>query len=251
MFPLLLVVCCFTKRAQFPFSSWLPLAIRAPTPVSSLVHSSTLVTAGVFLLFKYFFLFSSFSLLLVLFCFGLFTSGYSSFLALIERDIKKVIALSTLSQIGFLVFTLGLGLPVLSFLHLLTHALFKSCLFLQAGLFIHFTFSLQESRGYSAVGLVSFFNLVVLGICLIRMCGLLFRSGFIRKDIILAAFNFGSLSFLLWCFVVLVISLTLLYSFRLFSFFSSSLASRFLREDTSFLYKAFSTILVLGGILGG
>jgi len=167
--------------------------MSAPTPISSLVHSRTLVTAGVFLIFKYYFLFSSFAFLILLLVFGLLTSGFSSFLAFMEVDIKKVIALRTLSQMGFLIFTLGLGLPTLSFLHLLTHAIFKSCLFIQAGLFIHYSFSLQDGRGYSVVGLTTISNKVIFRICLIRICGVLFRRGFVRKDIILASLNFSSL----------------------------------------------------------
>lgn len=111
--------------------------MRAPTPVSAMVHSRTLVTAGVFLVFKYFYFFSFPALLFFLVFFGLLTSGVARLLAILEPDIKKVIALRTLSQIGFLMFTLGLGLPTLSLLHLLTHAFFKSCLFIQAGVFIH------------------------------------------------------------------------------------------------------------------
>lgn len=98
-----------TKRAQFPYSSWLPAAMAAPTPVSALVHSSTLVTAGVFMLVRFNQSMGQ-EIREMLFVLGLFTSIYAGIIALRESDLKKVIALSTLSQLGFMFISLGLGL---------------------------------------------------------------------------------------------------------------------------------------------
>lgn len=136
-----------TKRAQIPFSAWLPAAMAAPTPVSSLVHSSTLVTAGVYLLIRFspslydFFFFSFF-----IFYSGVVTCGMASLAAIHERDLKKVIALSTLSQLGVIMMALGLGFPSLAFFHLVTHALFKALLFVCAGTIIHSVGDVQDVR---------------------------------------------------------------------------------------------------------
>jgi NADH-ubiquinone oxidoreductase chain 5 len=139
----MVILAGITKRAQIPFSAWLPAAMAAPTPVSALVHSSTLVTAGVYLLirFHYILLENNF-----LFYVGVFTIFISGLGANFEIDLKKIIALSTLSQLGVIIISLGLGLVELSFFHLLTHALFKSLLFLCAGVYIHGVGDIQDIR---------------------------------------------------------------------------------------------------------
>lgn len=126
-----LFLAALTKRALLPFRSWLPMAMRAPTPVSSLVHRRTLVTAGVFLFFKYFRFLGGCLWLLVLLGRGTMLVGGAG--ALAEKDVKKIVALRTLSQVGFLGLALGLGLLPHMLLHLLCHAFFKSCMFLQVG----------------------------------------------------------------------------------------------------------------------
>ena len=124
----LVVLAGATKRAQIPFSSWLPAAMAAPTPVSALVHSSTLVTAGVYLLIRFRRSFSDWlnTLLLLIAGLTIFIAGLS---ANFEYDLKKIIALSTLSQLGLIISILSLGFARLAFFHLLTHALFKALLF--------------------------------------------------------------------------------------------------------------------------
>lgn len=131
---LLVVIAAITKRAQIPFSAWLPAAMAAPTPVSSLVHSSTLVTAGVYLLIRFHNLLEYNSYLLVISVLTLFMSGLG---ANYEIDLKKIIALSTLSQLGIIMFILSLGQYEIAFFHLVRHATFKSLLFLCAGYYIH------------------------------------------------------------------------------------------------------------------
>ena len=165
--------------------------MRAPTPVSSLVHSRTLVTAGVYLLFVYFLLLSSPLLLWLLFSFGLLTCLLSGLIALVEVDLKKVVALSTLSQLGFLVMSLGFGAPSLSLLHLLTHAFFKSCLFVQVGLVIHLSFSFQDGRSFLSCLQLSRCSRTIVSVCLFRLCGVLFSGGFVRKDVVLQVFEVG------------------------------------------------------------
>lgn len=249
---LFLIICAITKRAQFPFRSWLPLAMRAPTPVSSLVHSSTLVTAGVFLLYKYYYFFINSITLVFCLLLGLVTRGFSRFLAMLEQDIKKLVALSTLSQIGFLFFIMGLGLPTLIFLHLLTHAFFKSCLFLQVGVFIHWSFSLQDTRGYrSSYSLRNFNSLVVIR-SLFRICGILFTRGFIRKDIIISAFCFSWFSLIFLSLVFLVILFTYLYSFQIISMLVQPQISSFRNSNQGRnLVKIFRIVLFFLGLQGG
>lgn len=142
---LLVLLRAITKSALFPYCTWLPEAIAAPTPVSSLVHSSTLVTAGVYLLYRYSFCLDSVRLLL-LSVISAFTLLISSRAAIFCQDFKKVIALSTLSQLAFIGLTLGLGYSVLAFYHLITHAIFKSSLFMGAGSLLHLAQSNQDMR---------------------------------------------------------------------------------------------------------
>merc|ERR1719290_23710 len=141
----LLVLASFTKSAQVPFSSWLPASILAPTPVSALVHSSTLVTAGVYLLLRL----GPTSSALVLFV-GIFTTLLSGLACFIEVDLKKIIALSTLSQLGIMICSLGLGLRGLAFAHLNLHASFKALLFIVSGTLIHAIIGSQDYRHFSS-----------------------------------------------------------------------------------------------------
>lgn len=123
--------------------------MSAPTPVRALVHRRTLVTAGL-VLFINFLNLLNFSLFLnILVYIGLLTIFFSRLISFFEEDLKKVVALRTLSQIGFRVFILGLGLNYFSLIHLIRHALFKSCLFIQVGILIYYSFGQQDGRFYS------------------------------------------------------------------------------------------------------
>lgn len=185
---LILLLTAFTKRAQFPFRRWLPKAIRAPTPVSSLVHRRTLVTAGLILLINFRNLILQKNVIRIVLIIGLFTMFFSRITALVEEDLKKVVALSTLSQIGFSIVTLGLGLRFISFIHLISHALFKSCLFIQVGYIIHCSFGQQDGRNYSNNGNLPNFIQIQLLVTLFCLCGLIFSRGAVRKDFILELF---------------------------------------------------------------
>lgn len=147
-----MIVAAITKRAQVPFSAWLPAAIAAPTPVSSLVHSSTLVTAGIYLLIRFY---PRLSLINFFNCYvlyaGLVTSMLAGLAANYENDFKKVIALSTLSQLGIIIIIIGLGQPSVAFFHLITHALFKALLFICAGTIIHSRQNNQDLRIIGAI----------------------------------------------------------------------------------------------------
>nr|YP_010708749.1 NADH dehydrogenase subunit 5 [Cruznema tripartitum]WCR50916.1 NADH dehydrogenase subunit 5 [Cruznema tripartitum] len=211
----LLIATAATKSAQFPFSGWLPKAMSAPTPVSSLVHSSTLVTAGLILMMNFFDLVMHENMSKVILIVGIFTMFFSSITALVEEDLKKVVALSTLSQMGFATVTLGLGLYYISFLHLVSHALFKSCLFMQVGYIIHCSFGQQDGRGYSNNGNMPNFIQLQLLVTLFCLCGLIFSSGAVSKDFILEMFFSGGYMMFLSLMFFITIFLTFGYSYRL------------------------------------
>lgn len=211
----MLVLASFTKRAQFPFRGWLPKAIRAPTPVSSLVHRSTLVTAGLILVMNFDCVLLKLDVLLLVLLGGVFTMFFSRVSALAEEDLKKVVALSTLSQMGFCMVTIGLGLSFVSFIHMVRHALFKSCLFMQVGYIIHCSFGQQDGRNYSNLGNIPYFVQVQMLVTLFCLCGLFFSRGSVRKDFILEFFfSNGFVSFLSILFFLSVF-LTFCYRYRL------------------------------------
>ena len=184
--PISLMIAAMTKSAQIPFSSWLPAAIAAPTPVSALVHSSTLVTAGVFLLFRFYPSLSTHPIfnkgLLII---ATLTCLIAGLRANTECDIKKVIALSTLSQLGVIIVSLGLGAPLLALFHLITHALFKALLFLCAGTLIHLHHHSQDLRFIG--NLINQTPIISSAIIVsnLALCGTPFLAGFYSKDAIL------------------------------------------------------------------
>jgi len=213
----LLVLVSITKSAQLPFSAWLPAAMLAPTPVSALVHSSTLVTAGVYLLFRFYPLGSG-----LLSFIGILTMILAGVAAFFEVDIKKIIALRTLSHLGVIVSALGLGERYLAFAHLNIHANFKALLFLASGSLIHTMYGSQEAR--SIGGLVSSSPLVL--ICLVVSClsitGFVFLSGFVSKEAILrSTYNSSSPFFTLLIFYF-GFGVTVIYSVRLLMLVSFS-----------------------------
>ena len=214
---LTVILAAITKRAQIPFSAWLPAAIAAPTPVSALVHSSTLVTAGVYLLIRFSPLLRNFrnTLLLSISCLTIFISGLVAFF---EHDLKKVIALSTLSQLGVMIFAISLHLPEVAFFHMLTHALFKALLFLSAGAIIHGACDFQDLRLYGSLVL----NFPLVGVCLnlanLSLCGLPFLAGFYSKDMIVELAAQGSWSLFLITVIFVSLGLTVAYSLRLVFF---------------------------------
>lgn len=209
-----IIIAAMTKRAQIPFSSWLPAAIAAPTPVSSLVHSSTLVTAGVYLLIRFYEVFSL-SILNILLYFSLLTIFISGLGANFEFDLKKIIALSTLSQLGLIIRILCLGRLNLAFFHLLTHALFKALLFICAGIIIHNLINCQDIRYMG--GIIFYIPLTCrfINICNFSLCGIPFLSGFYSKDLIVEVISIGYLNIFVYIIFYLSIGLTACYRFRL------------------------------------
>nr|YP_009351619.1 NADH dehydrogenase subunit 5 [Acholotermes chirotus]AQP30160.1 NADH dehydrogenase subunit 5 [Acholotermes chirotus] len=213
----LVVLAAMTKSAQIPFSSWLPAAMAAPTPVSALVHSSTLVTAGVYLLIRFS---PSFGYSLNLFL--LLVSGLTMFMAGLganfEYDLSKIIALSTLSQLGLMIMTISIGLSSLAFFHLLTHALFKALLFMCAGGVIHSMGDSQDIRFMGGMSVYMPFTSSCLMVSNFALCGMPFLAGFYSKDFILEMFSMSYVNMFGFVLLFLSTGLTVCYSFRLFYF---------------------------------
>lgn len=210
----LIIVRAFTKRAQMPFSAWLPAAMAAPTPVSALVHSSTLVTAGVFLIIRFTPIMKNREILLIAFLVGVITILIAGWRANFETDLKKVVALSTLSQLGLMFITLGLGQDLLAIFHLLIHALFKSALFMCAGFIIHNTQRRQDRRFIGSINFSSPTLGLVFGVTNLSLCGFPFLTGFFSKDIILEHSFRVFLGNFIFVAMVLATGLTISYSLR-------------------------------------
>nr|QXF68472.1 NADH dehydrogenase subunit 5 [Hierodula sp. JYZ-2020] len=211
----LVVLAGMTKSAQIPFSAWLPAAMAAPTPVSALVHSSTLVTAGVYLLIRFSKAFPNWLLnfLLVISVLTMFMSGLG---ANFEYDLKKIIALSTLSQLGLMMSILSMGFADLAFFHLLTHALFKALLFMCAGMVIHNVKNFQDIRFMGNLSVFMPLTSACFMISNFALCGMPFLAGFYSKDMILELISMSNLNMFMYFLYFFSTGLTVCYSFRLF-----------------------------------
>lgn len=205
-----------TKSAQLPFSSWLPAAMAAPTPVSSLVHSSTLVTAGVYLFVRYYFVLRSL-LLRKIFCWiRVITRFIAGLIAFFEKDLKKLVAISTLSQLGIIMFICSLGDFLVCYFHIVSHALFKSLLFLSCGGLIILMGGDQDIRFMGGFSFMVKISLLLVFISNINLVGFPFLSGFFSKDMILelgSIFEYNLFVYLLFifsCFFSLVYSMKIL-----------------------------------------
>jgi len=215
IFVFILIISACTKSAQIPFSSWLPAAIAAPTPVSALVHSSTLVTAGVYLLIRINIIIIEINLTKILLIVGIITIIIAGLRAIKEIDIKKIIALSTLSQLGIIIIILGIGNPILSFFHLISHAFFKAILFMCAGIIIHNIKDYQDIRKIRASYQNINFSISIIIIANISLCGLPFIRGFYSKDLIIEIVIMKGRNILVFILIMFGTILTVLYSCRL------------------------------------
>jgi len=217
----LLLLVGLTKSAQLPFSSWLPLAIFAPTPVSALVHSSTLVTAGIYLLIRFSCAADTLKLSI-----GVLTTFFAGIAACSESDSKKIIALSTLSQLGIIITGLGLGLRDLTHNHLLTHAVVKALLFLCAGVLIHTCYGSQELRCQHQLSSGSSLILISFTVGILRLGGLAFTACYYSKDALLESGYCKSWGMVPLSVFYLSLGLTVSYLVRvLFRFFCRQIAS--------------------------
>nr|YP_010154745.1 NADH dehydrogenase subunit 5 [Thyreus decorus]QQX27980.1 NADH dehydrogenase subunit 5 [Thyreus decorus] len=243
---MLLMIMSFTKSAQIPFSSWLPAAMMAPTPISALVHSSTLVTAGIYLLIRiskyinfpmnnYFLLISSLTMLI------------SGFMANFENDFKKIIALSTLSQLGFMMSILLMNFSEMAFMHLIIHATFKSLMFLCAGSLIHDLNSSQDLQNYTSMFYIYPYKSFIMMFSNFCLCGFPFMAGFYSKDLIMEIMLNSMLNLMIFLNLIVGTIMTVSYSFRLLiilmKFNNSKMMNLFIKDN--FLMNLYMLILVI------
>lgn len=226
-FFIFIILAGITKRAQIPFSAWLPAAMSAPTPVSSLVHSSTLVTAGVYLFIRFFRLIRFISLSFWFSVLCLLTSFSAGVIAFIERDLKKIVAISTLRQLGILILCLSVGHLIYSFFHIISHALFKSLLFLCSGFMILIGLGNQDLRFIGNKFSIRKNVFLIFFISVLSLCGFPFLAGFFSRDLIIELFFLRRVPFRLIIFFLFSCFLSLLYRMKILKLGFLSFQMRF------------------------
>jgi len=181
----LLFMGCVGKSAQFPLHTWLPDAMEGPTPVSALIHAATMVAAGVYLVARVFVILTPDALAIIA-VIGAVTAFFAATIAITQNDIKRVLAYSTLSQLGYMVMGMGVGAFAAALFHLVTHAFFKAGLFLGSGSVIHATHHEQDMRYMGGLMKKMPITFATFTICLFALAGLPLFTGFLSKDAILA-----------------------------------------------------------------
>ncbi|MBI3059422.1 MAG: NADH-quinone oxidoreductase subunit L, partial [Deltaproteobacteria bacterium] len=255
---LFLFVGATGKSAQIPLHVWLPDAMQGPTPVSALIHAATMVTAGVYMVCRLHFLFSAApATLAVIAAIGVATALFSATIALTQTDIKRVLAYSTVSQLGYMFLAAGVAAYSAAVFHLMTHAFFKACLFLGSGSVIHAMGGEQDMRKMGGLRRSLPYTFWTFAVAVLAIAGTPLTAGFFSKDEILwQAFSSPHGSPLLWVLGVAGAGLTAFYMFRQFFlvFFGACRADHHVKAHLHESPKAMTLPLVLlavGSIAAG
>ena len=252
---------CTAKSAQIPLMTWLPDAMAGPTPVSALIHAATMVTAGVFLVCRMsdVFVLSESTMTLITIV-GILTALYAAICAVFQWDIKKVLAYSTVSQLGFMFMAVGVGAFDVALFHVFTHAFFKATLFLGAGSVIHSLHHEQDMRRMGKLDKSMPFTRVAMLFAWWAICGLPMGAGFMSKDLILERLFFfdhtGTFAMSMWLLAIVAAGLTAFYMTRLIilTFYSNDRVDHEHVgpvKEAPFIMTLPVTILGLGSLVAG